>query len=288
LSRMIDALTWLAICGTATAQQEDVTFFVIGKHANFEQASTGNVTPVDYSFFSEIFLKGNGDADKASLRFPSDEVIAYRDMRQAEGGDRDNLLLISGEDRFETFADLQARYPDGDYKVSFSTPSGNVDNGILTFQERSLPAAPVIALRQGEITDCSVLAPGTDVAVGWHPFTEGKRDPNGILDDLVFVILTDSQGIRVSHSGRPFEGKPYLTYADESYTIPGEVLTPGEKFTLSVEHAILDDTRRFDGIPAFTTRAVTTNLEVIVGAAGMESCPAAIPPLSSTITMFYY
>ena len=288
MRRIIAAIAWLSLCGAALAQQEDVTFFVIGKHANFEQSSAGGVTPVDYSFFSEIFLTSDGNANDASLRFPTDEVVPYRDMRQAEGGSRDNIFLISGEDRFTRFSDLQARYPDGDYEVSFSTPSGDVANGILTFEERPLPDAPVIELRQDESTACSVLAPGKDVAVSWQPFAEGKADPNGILDDLVFVILTDSEDSRVSHSGRPFEGKPYLTYADEQHTIPGDVLAPGQTYTLSVEHAILDDTTRFDGVPAFTTRAVTTKLEVKVGASEMTSCLPAIPSLSSTVTMFYY
>ena len=288
MSRIVLAVTWLAFCGTVVAQQQDVTFFVIGKHANFEQSPTGHTAPVDYSFFSEIFLTGNGDADSATLRFPTDEVVSYRDMRRAEGGSRDNLFLVSGEDRFTSFADLQARYPDGDYKVSFATPSGDVDDGILTFEERPLPGAPVIELQQAEVNACSVLAPGKDVEVSWQPFAEGRADPNGILDDLVFVILTDSRGVRVSHSGRPFEDGPYLTYADERHTIPGGVLKPGETYTLSVEHAILDDTTRFDGVPAFTTRAVTTKLEVSVGSTAMASCLPAMPPLSSTVTMFYY
>jgi hypothetical protein len=285
---IVGGLATLTLGGTAFGQQEDVTFFVIGKHANFAQTSAGDTEAVDFSFFSEIFLTSGGDAGDATLRFPTDELIQYRDMREAEGGSRDNLFLISGEDRFTRFADLQNRYPDGDYEVSFSTPSGNVDNGVLTFEERPLPNAPVIELQQGEKSSCSVLAPGEDVTVSWQTFAEGKGDPNGILDDLVFVILTNADGVRVSHSGRPFEGRPYLTYADESHTIPGDVFEAGETYTLSVEHAILDDTTQFDDVPAFTTRAVTTKLEVRVGATAMESCLPAMPPLSSTVTMFYY
>ena len=35
------------LAGTAAAQQDDVTFFVIGKHANFDQELTGTPSPVD-------------------------------------------------------------------------------------------------------------------------------------------------------------------------------------------------------------------------------------------------
>ena len=277
------------LAGTnAQAQQDDVTFFVIGKHANFSQAPSGVMSPIDFSFFSEVFLTSSGDADDASLKFPTGEVIDYRDMRNAEGGDRDNLLLVSGEDRYTTFADLQRRYPDGDYTASFTTPSGPVDEGVLTFQQRPLPDAPVIMLRQGDSDDCGVLAPGRDVTVAWQPFAEGRADPNDILDDLVFVILTDADGNRVAHSGRPFEGRPYLTYADANHVISGDALKPDSGYTLSVEHALLDDTTRFDGVPAFTTRAVTTKRAIRTGSADMTECLAPAPTLSSSVTMLYY
>jgi len=272
----------------AQAQQDDVTFFVIGKHANYSQSTSGEMKPVDFSFFSEIFLTSSGDAGDARLRFPTGEIIAYRDMRKADGGDRDNLLLVSGEDRYTTFADLQRRYPDGEYTVSFATPSGSVDEGVLTFQERPLPDPPVIALGQGETGDCAVLAPGKDVTVSWQPFGKGRADPNGILDDLIFVILTDAEGHRVAHSGRPFEGRPYLTYANESHVISGDALAANTSYTLSVEHALLDDTIRFDDVPAFTTRAVTTKLEIRTGPSDMMECAPPAPTLTSSVTMLYY
>jgi hypothetical protein len=278
----------LFLAANAAAQQKDVTFFVIGKHANYSQDRAGELQSVDFSFFSEIFLTPAGDAGEATLRFPTGELIPYRDMREAEGGDRDNLLLVSGADRYTSFADLQARYPDGDYKVSFDTPSGSVANGVLTFEDRPLPNPPVIALGQADKTGCSVVMPGTDLEVSWSEFAGGRSDPNGILDDLIFVILTDGDGVRVAHSGRPFENRPYLTYAADSFTIDGQVLEPGETYTLSVEHALLDDTTRFDSVPAFTTRAVTTSLEIRSGSQDMQSCAAAGPPLSSSVTMFYY
>lgn len=286
--RPVAAALAVAVAQAALAQQSDVTFFVIGKHANVEQAASGEQRPVDFSFFSEIFLTGGGDATGATLSFPTGEVVDYRDMRRAGGGDRDNLLLVSGADRFRSYRDLQDRYPDGAYTVSFASPSGDVADGRLTFAARPLPAPPQVTAGQGAIDRCRRLAPGIDLDVAWQPFAEGRADPNGILDDLVFVILANADGVRVAHSGRPFEGRPYLTWADEGFTIDGTVLRPGESYTLSVEHALLDDTTRFDGVPAFTTRAVTTKLTLPVGDEGMAACDPAMPPITDQVTMFYY
>jgi hypothetical protein len=284
---MVAAAAMIALLQTAEAQQEDVTFFVIGKHANVQQHASGQQTPVDFSFFAEIFLTAGGDAADATLRFPTGELVDYRDMREAEGGTRDNVFLVSGEDRFTGYRDLQNRYPDGAYRVSFKTPSGDVD-GRLVFEERPLPAAPDVRVGQEDTARCRALAPGIDANVRWQPFAEGRVDPNGILDDLVFVILTNSEGVRVAHSGRPFEARPYLTWSDDAFTIDGDVLAAGETYTLSVEHALLDDTIRIGGVPAFTTRAVTTKMTLPVRNDGAENCEPAMPPITNQVTMFYY
>lgn len=272
MARTSVAVLLLLLLPLSYAQQNDVTFFVIGKHGNYGQDATGQRSSIDYSFFSEIFLSSNGDAQDATLTFPTGELVEFRDMRQVEGGSRDNIFLITGKDRFSSFAELQERYPDGEYRVSFGTPSGDVSDGLLIFAERPLPDPPEIRLQQESATECRILAPGKDVLVTWGDFARGRADENGILDDLIFVILTDAEGERVAHSGRPFQGESYLTYADSKFTIDGSVLEPNQVYVLSVEHAILDDTTRFDGVPAFTTRAVTTKLELQTGSREMIHC----------------
>jgi len=290
IKRHVAFALFVLFCYQSHAQQSDVTFFVIGKHANYLQDPTGQHVSEDFSFFSEIFLTSDGDASDASLHFPTNELVAYRDMRDAAGGDRDNIFLISGEDRPKTYADLLSRYPDGDYRFSFSTPSGAVSNGLLSFENRPLPNPPHISLQQGSQTQCAVVAPGVNAVVRWSEFSEGRDDPNEILDDLVFVILTDADGNRVAHSGRPFENRPYLTYASENFVIDGDLLQPEQAYTLSVEHALLDDTTRLDTVPAFTTRAVTTKVTLRTGPSDQESCipMTTVPSLSSQTTMFYY
>ena len=285
-------LLLLALATAASGQNDDVSFFVIGKHANFSQLSSGERISLDYSFFSEVFLTAQGNADNATLTLPTGERLEFEDMREAEDSSRDNILLIAGEDRFTELSDLQARYPDGKFSVSFDTPSGNVDGVILEFDNRGLPTAPKISVSQAGKSNCIELIPGVDATIRWSAFEGGRADPHGILDDLIFVILTDAEGNRVAHSGRPFEGMPYLTFATQTYTINGDSLQANRTYTLSVEHAILDDTTRFDKVPAFTTRAVTTKLKISTFARAEEkmvcAVPMAIPSLDSQITMLYY
>ena len=280
------------VASAANAQNEDVTFFVIGKHANFSQQSTGERLPIDYSFFSEVFMKAQGNAENASLILPTGERLEFEDMREAQDGSRDNILLLAGEDRFTELTDLQARYPDGKFLVSFDTPSGNVEDVILEFDNRGLPVPPKISVTQAGKSHCTELLPSVNAVVDWDTFEGGRADPNGILDDLIFVILTDADENRIAHSGRPFEQTPYLNFAARSFTIDGDLLQAGQTYTLSVEHAILDDTTEFDNVPAFTTRAATTKLEISVfsDAAENSECAAstAIPSLDSQVTMLYY
>jgi len=288
---IIAAIVAFALPMPAKAQHRDVTFFVIGKHGSYEQRPDGTLAPVDFSFFSEIFFTEGGDASGAFLATPAGERLRYRDMRLADGGERDNLLLVRGVQRFPSYDALQSWYPDGDYVIDFDTPSGPVDDAVLGFPVDGLPRAPRITLSQGAGAGCFTLDGSKDLNVGWTPFSQGSADPNGILDDLIFVIVEDDSGVRVAHSGRPFEGKPFLTYRDSAFTVPARTLEAGRQYELSVEHASLNDTARFDGVPAMTTYAVTTRLELSVG--DPVNCDsretATMPPTTDgQVVMFYY
>lgn len=286
----------------AAAQFRDVTFFVIGKHANYDQLPNGRLENVDYSFFSEIFLRPEGDASQAYLVLPSGEQVYYKDQRYAEGGARDNLFLISGKSRYTRYNDLQADYPDGQYRVAFATPSGSVPNGLVAFKGDQIPKAPRIELFQYGQKVRETVDAERDLKVTWSPFSQGAEDPRRILDDLIFVILRDSNGRKVAHSGRPFEGRPYLNYSDLEYRIPAELLEPGQCYMLSVEHAALADTRQYGGVTAMSTKAVTTRLQLRTAtkngarpvcaqqaqSSGNVVSNAAVPSVDSQVVMLYY
>jgi len=267
---------------------------VIGKHANFDQSADGSREPFDFSFFAEIFLTEKGDADNAFMDMPTGERIRFRDQRIVEGPDKDNLLLISGAKRFSSYAELLSWYPDGIYGVEFDTPSGSLSGVDLEFPVNGLPNAPKIALYQAGEPVCAEVNPDKALEVRWSEFTQGGADENGILDDLIFVILEDENGERVSHSGRPFEGKPYLTYANTSHTIQAAAMQDRSEYTLSVEHALLTDTSKFDTIPAMTTYAVTTRLKFRTDSDADNDCATSFEDNGMKLTtdaqvvMFYY
>jgi len=289
-------LMFFSLSAPAEAQQQDVTFFVIGKHASFDQMPDGALKPVDYSFFSEIFFTENGDAQNAFMNMPTGERIRFRDQRIVDGPDNDNLLLISGAKRFSSYAELLSWYPDGVYEIEFDTPSGSVSEVALEFPVNGLPKAPTISLYQDGEPVCAVVDPYKVLEVRWSEFTQGGADENEILDDLIFVILEDETGKRVSHSGRPFEGRPFLTYANTSHTVAAAAMQDRKEYTLSVEHAVLTDTSKFDSVPAMTTYAVTTRLKFRTGADVEVDCSAQTregsddmrPTTDAQVVMFYY
>jgi hypothetical protein len=142
----------------------------------------------------------------------------------------------------------------------------------------SLPEAPEIKLSQGGLpVTPDQIDPNLDLKVTWSNFAEGGQDPLGIMDDLLFVIMANCHGERISHSGRPFENTPYLTYADDFFLIDAETLIPENAYQVSVEHAILDTSSNY-GVPAFATFATTTFLDLKTTgfAEGDVGCPRVL------------
>jgi hypothetical protein len=121
--------------------------------------------------------------------------------------------------------------------------------------------------------------PDEDLEVTWSAFVTGEADPNGIVDDLLFVVVGNCRGEKIEHSGRPFEGTPYLTYTTSSYIVPAAKLAPGEPHQLFVEHARVD-TSMEAGVVGLVTYAATSFLDFrATGEAEGEPCPPAMPKI---------
>ena len=254
------------------AQQSDITFIVAGKTSNHRQDSVGQVETLNYHFFAEIFLQPNGIASPASISPPlSNQPVDFSDSGYA-------LEMHGG--RYKTEQELESNYPDGKYVFHYTSPSiGSVDQAVVMENTRTqgsgLPAAPKIFLSQdGQNVSPDQIDPNLDLEVTWSDFSEGRQDPLGIMDDLLFVIMANCEGERIAHSGRPFENTPFLTFADESYVISAAVMQPENAYQLSVEHAILDTSIEHD-VPAFATFATTTflDLKTTGSASDGSSCP---------------
>jgi hypothetical protein len=255
---------------------DHVKFFVIGKSWHYEQDVAGEVTLVDLGYFAEIFKTVEGVASDARMQLeqPGSEPIPF--VREADGG---AVLHGRAGKRHEGLAALDAELPNGDYVFSFTTPAGEVKDYEVTLAgedgKTDLPPAPKITLAQdGKPVASNEVAPGVDVLVGWTPFDTGRADPNGIADDLIFVMMADCRGERAFHSGRPLgtpnplepdrESSRVLTFKDTEITIPGDAFAPGITYKLDVEHARLLDTDQRHGVVGMSTFAVTTHLHITV------------------------
>mgnify|MGYP001388330564 CR=1 FL=1 len=257
------------------AQQSDITFIVAGKTSNHHQQLDGSIETLNFHFFAEIFLQPNGIVSTAS-------ISTALSSQQVDFSDSGYALEMHGG-RYKTEEELEANYPDGNYMFYYTAPSiGTVNQSVAMTNTRSsgsgLPAAPKIYLSQaGQAVLPDQIDPDLDLIVSWSDFSEGQRDPLGIVDDLLFVIMANCQGERIAHSGRPFENTPYLTHADDSYVIEADRLNAENAYQLSVEHAILETSIEHD-VPAFATFATTTFLELkTTGSAIRNSaCPTIL------------
>ncbi len=271
----------------ARSPGDHVSFFVIGKSWNFDQDSGGNLNLVDLGYFAEIFKTAGGEVSEAFMQLdaPGAEPIPFD--HEGYGG----AVLYGGSGvRHQAVETLDAELPNGTYLFRFATPAGNIENFDISLTgadgKTDLPPGPVINLDQGgALVANDGIAPGEDVVVSWTPFTTGRADPNGIADDLIFVMMKDCRGERAFHSGRPLDtpnplepDKPsdtLLTFANDEVVIPGTAWRPGVRYTLDVEHARLLDTDKRQGVVGMSTYAVTTHLQVRVTGepAPGDACP---------------
>ena len=259
--------------GQAPQLQTDITFVVVGKTGNFSQSAGGTVSALNYHFFAEIFIQENGRINQAALVTPDNpfEGIAFSDSGYA-------LEMHGG--RYPNEIELEHHYPDGNYIFRYDTPStGLLEQPISLANSASdssrLPDAPHIILSQnGRLISPHLIQADLPLTVTWSTFEQGNQDPLGIVNDLVFVIMGDCHGNRISHSGRPFENAPYLDYAATEFIIPAEHLLAENAYQLSVEHAIVDTTIT-KGVPGIATFATTTFLDIMTlgRASGEAACP---------------
>ena len=264
-----------AAANQAPRPQTDITFVVAGKTGNFKQSTGGTVFALNYHFFAEIFVQDNGRIKQAALLTPDNlsEAIAFSDSGYA-------LEMHGG--RYPDESELEHNYPDGNYIFRYDTPStGLLEQPIALVNSVAgssrLPNAPhIILLQNGNSISPHLIQADLPLTVTWSTFKQGNQDPLGIVNDLVFVIMGDCHGKRISHSGRPFENSPYLDYAATEFIIPAEQLLPENAYQLSVEHAIVDTTIT-EGVPGLATFATTTFLNIMT--LGSESGETACPKI---------
>jgi hypothetical protein len=223
-------------------------------------------------FFGEIFLNKGGMVTNAYVTGPGDATdgLSFGDQ---------NVLFFAGE-RHESIEALDEHYPDGTYFFNFDTPHGNIRDFPVRFSKRgreSRNPAPIrMTLHQdGSVADPTAIDPEKDLRVTWSEFEHGAPDPNGIIDDLVFVIMGNCLGVKTVHSGPAFEDSS-LSYASTEFTIPKESLHPGQPFQLEIEFSEMDTDRK-NGLISIVTYAASTFLDIRTTGQNQQDieCPAA-------------
>lgn len=254
---LLISLSWVSAYAQSEVNSDDTQFLVIGKTANYRQDESGSQEMINYHFFAEIFVKDGGAATNGTLSNPAIDQMKFVDhpsVLETHGG------------RYSNEADLNALYPNGEYMFDYKESNGKALQIPVVLSAKDdgktrIPSSPIITLSQnGNAVSAGAVDPQQDLTISWTPFNEGGADENGFVDDLIFAVVANCKGEKISHSGVPFGGGAHLTYADNDVTISKDLLAPGEVFQVSVEHAVMD-TNYVGNVPTIATYAATSFLD---------------------------
>ena len=267
IARSLVGCLFMCIVSVAYAEQaapaKDVTYFAIVKNHVFAQDLHGNITETGYSFLGYIFVKPDSQVSNAFLTFPGEQARteAFPDFRELNTAEKDTYLFIKSPEIYADRSQYDSKYADGIYTVKFTTSSGE-HQAALKIEGGVYPAPAVISLDQaGKSARPDSLDASQDLRVTWGGFPQGRSDPRGILDDVVFVIVKDCHGAKVLHSGRPYQGF-HLLYSDKDYVIPANTMLPGRHYELIVDNGLVVDSNSDAGVPGVGFYAQTNKLQV--------------------------
>lgn len=271
---LITAISVLTACGQKGDHQsvsDDVLFLVLGKMSIYLQSANGEHTLRDHHFVAEIMPKENGTILGGTLTSKNDPNFSLPFNPEGQ------QFLAHGE-RVMVADELHDAHPDGTYIFNYQTRNGKMEDQLLTIKRRPttdiMPEPATLTLSQNSIKIAAhMVNPEQDLTISWTPMKGNTKVKKSELADLIFVLGFDCFGNNIAHSGRPYNGNPYLTYEDSSYTIPAANLKAGISYNLIVEQATAD-VERYQGVPGIATYATLTFLDAnTTGTAAGETCP---------------
>jgi hypothetical protein len=240
--------------GTVAAPNRDVTFWVVGKGARFYQDVDKQHRLWRYHLFAEVFLTKDGRLSNLALTLPGGDGTKLIPQLRPTKSELVNAVYKFDNVQFTSEEALNRMFPNGVYTINFDTPSGKVHDRTVTLDAPGRPSPPIVTLLQdGAEVDLGAVDPDKDLLVTWNEWEGAAADPNGIVDDMIFVAAHHCNRDYAIHSGRPFEGTPFLTYRAREFRIASEQLDPGREYTMFVEFAKLIDTNRVEGIVGMAT-----------------------------------
>jgi hypothetical protein len=264
---------------SACSGQTDLSFFVLVKSSNYAQDSSGQLTLLNYHFFSEVFLTEGGSLERATL------TLADETSGPVEYVNRGSNYYVEGG-HFDTLEELDRTYPNGTFTFDIVAPSVQIAGEELQLAgpdgETDLPAPITISLfQQGRAVSPLEIDPQQELVVRWSDYSNGRLDPRGIVNDMIFVVVADCHGQRLYHTGLPFQGE-YLTFETTEVAVNASTLSSGQPYSMFVEFPHVVDSRVINGVPGFTSYATATYLDLrTTGASSDTGCPDVPPPMDT-------
>ena len=273
---------FLAAAATLVAgcsRQSDISFVVLVKSSNYAQDAEGQLTLLNYHFFSEIFLHPEGSLTSATLTradAPGEpmEYVSRGDNYYFEGG------------HFDSVEEVDRTHRNGAYVLNITTPTVQLRDMTLLLEGPSgttdIPEPITISLWQDDIRVHPLsVDPAKNLVFRWSAYSNGAADPREIVDDMIFVVVADCQGERIFHTGLPFQGE-YTTFRTTEILIESGALSPGQPYSAFVEFPHVVDSRIERGVPGFTSYATATYLDLrTTGPRADEACPDVPPPMDT-------
>ncbi len=240
------------------AQAGDVRFTLLEKGASYEMDEAGGLHLVRIEFVSETILSDGGAIVDGTITQAGSATPVF-ELKASEA------FFNRYANSYADFSALDRAHPNTGYVVNIRGRSSRIEDLSLVFDgpegEVQFPDPIRITLQQEDNeAGFTRVDPDKDLHLVWSEFSKGAADPRGILDDLVFAIVSDCHGNSVSRSGIPLVMPEYLTFRADEHVIPADSLQPGLTHEVTVIHVNGVDTRQTGDTIAMVSYNATTKM----------------------------
>lgn len=265
----------------AGGEEQDTGFYfaVMVKSSNYAQNAQGELKLLNYHFFSEVFPKDPDTRLSGKLWREGDEASAMPYVKR-----KTNYYIEGGH--FDSLQEVDRAYPNGLYYLSFETDRLTIDQQPLLLSgsdgRTEIPdPIQIVLFQDGVKVAPDRLDADKALTISWSKYSNGRADPNGIVDDMIFVVLQNCRGERIVHTGLPFAG-PYMTYETTQIPVDQGKLKPGQSYSMFVEFPHVADSRIAEGVPLFSSYATATYLDLkTLGESADDECLSEMPPMDT-------
>ncbi|MDG1709312.1 MAG: hypothetical protein P8H03_11155 [Emcibacteraceae bacterium] len=280
---LISTMTLMACSSEPTAEdhgpQDDVSFYVMVKSANYSQSADDSLTFLNNHMFSEIFFNEGKDIKGATLIRDEDPDTVMPFEK------RDHDYYFEGG-HFDSVAELDATYPNGNYTFNIEL-NDRIVNATMNIEgpngRTDIPDPITITFHQdGAKVPSSEIDADKQLTIRWTDYSNGRNDPKGIVDDMIFVVMADCYGERITHTGLPFSGEEYTKWDATEVVVEADFLKTGHPYSIFVEFPHVVDSSNIMGVAGFTSFATATYMDLVTqGPDTSANCPATKVPMDT-------